>query len=328
MPWFKGNFHCHSDRSDGLGSPQDIALFYKERAYDFLGISDHNQLTPADDYSCPGLLGIPCCEYTAEFNCHVVGVGVSEAVAPNFLTDDIWKRMAPEEALFAKSAKDQHKLKVLILQDGIDKILRAGGIPVLAHPLWHWAYDHAEMMQLSKCSHFEICNASPDCNSFPMPGKSFGDELWDKLLSASFRFFGCASDDAHMYFSGFTTRSPFGSKGFNMVFSSKLSRDNILESFEKGRFYATTGVLIESLRVTERMISISILRSGEERLVIDFIGKDGKLLKSEVALASEYKFQGDELYVRIRVSSSSGVFAWTQPVFLDSVASWRHVFDN
>jgi len=29
MPWYKGNLHCHSSRSDGKATPEHVAKFYK-----------------------------------------------------------------------------------------------------------------------------------------------------------------------------------------------------------------------------------------------------------------------------------------------------------
>ncbi len=42
--WLKGNLHTHSLWSDGDEFPERIARWYRERDYDFLGISDHNSL--------------------------------------------------------------------------------------------------------------------------------------------------------------------------------------------------------------------------------------------------------------------------------------------
>jgi hypothetical protein len=116
-------------------------------------------------------------------------------------------------------------MRVAILQDGIDKTLAAGGIPIITHPFWHWTYNYEEVLKLQNCTHFELCNASPDCNSVPLPGKSYPDEMWDNLLSRNYRIFGAASDDAHEYSGGFTPRTPFGGRGWNVVKTQQLSEE-------------------------------------------------------------------------------------------------------
>lgn len=39
--FFRGNLHCHSDRSDGALSPAELVRAYREAGYDFLAITDH-----------------------------------------------------------------------------------------------------------------------------------------------------------------------------------------------------------------------------------------------------------------------------------------------
>jgi hypothetical protein len=39
--FFRGNLHCHSDRSDGLGGPEEVVAAYRDAGYDFLCLSDH-----------------------------------------------------------------------------------------------------------------------------------------------------------------------------------------------------------------------------------------------------------------------------------------------
>jgi hypothetical protein len=48
--WYKGNTHTHSLWSDGNDFPDMIAAWYKERDYDFLGMSDHNILARGDKW--------------------------------------------------------------------------------------------------------------------------------------------------------------------------------------------------------------------------------------------------------------------------------------
>ena len=40
--FYKGQFHAHTWWSDGKAAPEQAVAFYKERGYDFLGLSEHN----------------------------------------------------------------------------------------------------------------------------------------------------------------------------------------------------------------------------------------------------------------------------------------------
>jgi hypothetical protein len=48
--WYKGNLHTHSLWSDGDDFPERIATWYRDRGYDFLGISDHNTAQQGDKW--------------------------------------------------------------------------------------------------------------------------------------------------------------------------------------------------------------------------------------------------------------------------------------
>ena len=41
--FWRGNLHCHSDRSDGLRAPHEVAAAYREAGYDFIALSDHSE---------------------------------------------------------------------------------------------------------------------------------------------------------------------------------------------------------------------------------------------------------------------------------------------
>src|SRR5688500_8687075 len=48
--WYKGNLHTHSLWSDGDDFPERIALWYRDRGYHFLAISDHNTVQEGDKW--------------------------------------------------------------------------------------------------------------------------------------------------------------------------------------------------------------------------------------------------------------------------------------
>src|SRR5215211_5192897 len=39
--FFRGNLHCHSNRSDGLRDPEEVVGAYRDAGYDFVCLSDH-----------------------------------------------------------------------------------------------------------------------------------------------------------------------------------------------------------------------------------------------------------------------------------------------
>jgi hypothetical protein len=93
-----------------------------------------------------------------------------------------------------------------------------------------------------------------------------------------------------------------------------------------GEFYATTGVTLLSYEASSTTIRIQLSDrpqdlgwtapgANPQLYRTEFIGKGGKVLKLDESLSPVYEFTGSELYVRARITSSDGQFAWTQPVF-------------
>ncbi|MFL5975657.1 MAG: PHP domain-containing protein, partial [Solirubrobacterales bacterium] len=39
--FWRGNLHCHSNRSDGHWAPERVAAAYRDAGYDFIALSDH-----------------------------------------------------------------------------------------------------------------------------------------------------------------------------------------------------------------------------------------------------------------------------------------------
>ena len=39
----KGGLHCHTTRSDGRGTPEEVIRLHAEHGYDFLAITDHRK---------------------------------------------------------------------------------------------------------------------------------------------------------------------------------------------------------------------------------------------------------------------------------------------
>ena len=63
--WWKGNTHTHSWWSDGDSPPENAAAWYREHGYDFLVISDHNQMQ-AGALSRGGIVKYPSFWYTID----------------------------------------------------------------------------------------------------------------------------------------------------------------------------------------------------------------------------------------------------------------------
>jgi predicted metal-dependent phosphoesterase TrpH len=278
--WYKGNIHCHTTRSDGQLSLQELINTYSDKGYNFLVITDHNTLTIPDSSINlpPGFILIQGEEINindppGNENKHLNGIGLSEE--------------------FKSFPGMTH-------QDIIDGINKAGGIPILNHPgRWNsWGEDlNTEVTAIGKLEnihHMEVYNRG-----------DFFLDIWDGLLSTGKKIYCVASDDTHI--------PDHIGKGWIMVRSSRLDKDNILEAIRNGNFYASTGIILSSVRADNGKIHIA----SENGNLITFIGrnKDGSQI-NEVVMGREGDFENREniSYLWVEVSNNEGQKAWTQPL--------------
>ena len=143
--------------------------------------------------------------------------------------------------------------------------------------------------------------------------------------------YGLATDDAHDHYEVDATSVP--GRGWVMVRSSSLDADAIIDAMKRGDFYASSGVGLDEVTFDEETLKIAINAEPGLTYTTEFIGvgesTPGVRPTAEVLMATtenpaRYRFTGDELYVRARITSSRAhprpyaegdrEQAWVQPV--------------
>ena len=284
--WLKGNLHTHTLQSDGDTAPEEVAAWYRDHGYDFLVITDHDKITRI---AAPeGLVLIPGEEVTDRLPkkpLHVNALGLERIVAPQ-----------------------GGKTPVEVLQRNIDAVRAAGGVPLVNHPNFGWAFGAEELLQLRNYALLEIASGHPYVNTLGPPS---AEAMWDRLLSSGRRVWGVAVDDSHHWKRTLDTDVALPGKAWVVVRSEKRDAKSILAALERGQFYASTGVELED--VAPYRVAVKVKNGARYR--IQFIGSGGRVLQESEGPAAEYKPRGGEGYVRVKVIDSNGRCAWTQPAF-------------
>ncbi len=299
MRWYKGNTHTHTLESDGDSSPEYVARWYKEHGYDFLVLSDHNVLT--DPATLAHLVDstfilIPGEEVTSSFErkpVHVNGLNISRVVEP---------QVGPSI--------------VATIQANVDAVREAEGVPHINHPNYRWAFGAAEIAQVENDRLLEIYNGHPLVHNEGGGGRPGLEEIWDQLLTMGKRIYGIAVDDAHHFQGEFSAERVNPGRGWVSVKAATLSPDAILESMERGLFYASTGVQLEDVIIAPDRIEVRIKGKGDFKYTTTFLGDGGRELMRAGGRQVVYELDGRVTYVRARVDDSSGARAWIQPVFV------------
>jgi hypothetical protein len=288
--------------SDGDSTPDEVARWYREHGYQFVVITDHNFLTSVDglnalhgaDDQFLVVKGEEITESSSGKPIHINGLDVNTRVPPQG----------------GASVVD-------VVQRNVDAIRQANGIPHINHPNFGWAITGEELRQVRNFRLLEIFNGHPLVNNLGGGGVPGMEEVWDALLSNGTLVNGIAVDDAHTFKDPGNPNVPGPGRGWVVVRAPRLEARALLDSLERGNFYASTGVELLDYRADVREVAVSVKPTTFSKYRIQFIGKGGRLLRESVEPTATYVIRGDEGYVRARVLESNGRFAWCQPILVN-----------
>jgi len=301
LHWYKGNTHTHTLNSDGDSTPDDVVRWYRENKYDFLVLTDHNFITSVDGLNAlhgadEKFLIVKGEEVTDAFqgkSIHINGLNVSRLVSPQG----------------GKSVVD-------VIQRNVDAIRDAMGIPHINHPNFGWSITVDDLKQIRNDRLLEIYNGHPLVNNLGGGGVPGMEEVWDTILSSGKLIYGIAVDDAHTFKQPWNPDVAKPGKGWVVVRADRLSAASILAALERGDFYASTGVELESYAATDESVTVAVKTAPTSKYRIQFIGRNGRQLQENVSSPAVYQIRGGEGYVRAKVIESNGRYAWTQPKLL------------
>jgi hypothetical protein len=299
--WFKGNTHTHTVNSDGDSTPDEVVRWYREHGYQFLVLTDHNYLTSVDGLNAlhgasEKFLVIPGEEVTmtaAAKPVHVNGLAVESLVAP------------PTAGTVLAA-----------LQQAVDAIRAVKGLPHVNHPNFRWAFSDADLRQLERTRLLEIFNGHPEVNNNGGGGVPGLEEVWDRVLTSGRLMYGIAVDDAHHFKRPGDPLASGPGRGWVSVRAPRLETRAIVEALDRGEFYASTGVELDTYEATATGVSLKVRATTYSKYRVQFIGKGGRVLAEQTEPSASYSFKGDEGYVRAKVLESNGRIAWTQPVLV------------
>jgi hypothetical protein len=298
--WYKGNTHTHTTESDGDSAPEVVIEWYRSHGYDFLVLSDHNVFTDPerfDHLQDSSFIIIAGEEVTSSFErrpVHVNGLGVPGLVEAR-----------------------QDSTMVATIQANVDAIREVEGVPHINHPNFGWAFGAEELAQVRGDRLLEIHNGHPTVHNVGGGGAPGMEAVWDALLTGGKRIYGIAVDDAHHFQGEFSPDRANPGRGWVAVRADGLEGTSVLEALEAGRFYASTGVELADVRVTDRRIEIEIAPRANFRYTTAFIGAGGRELARTTLNPAVYDLSGSEMYVRAKIVDSRGDAAWVQPVFVE-----------
>lgn len=224
------------------------------------------------------------------------------------------------------------------------------------HPNFGWGVTAEDLARVRGENFFEVYNGHPTVYNTGDGVHASTERIWDIILTRRLTelglplMYGIATDDGHSYHK-MPSRASEPGRGWVMVLAPELTPAALIENLEKGRFYASSGVTLSRVVSDDKGLTLEIAGEEGAEYTIEFVGtsvgfdpqsspvldKDGKeldvtrrysddigrVLAKSTGTSASYQFQGDELYVRARITSSKlhpnpsqpGDFqqAWVQP---------------
>ncbi len=368
--WLRGNMHTHTFWSDGDDFPENVVRWYSENGYDFLVMTDHNLILEGERWRSFPLEHKALDKYKNAFGEEWVETKPDTATVANVLVR--LKTLNEFRGLFEKPGEfmlmmgneisNPHAVHLLAFEQNrvlpmvrgnvderermiaetvrnVDNYRVETGInthAALAHPNFTWAITAEMMLNTPALRFFEVYNGHPAVNNGGDEFRACTDRIWDIVLANRLSqggqlLYGLATDDAHNYHGG--NAGP--GKGWVMIKSDHLNENAILDAIDKGDFYASTGVELNTISFKGKTLKVAINPREGESYVTEYIGtrrgfnteseptldasgnpfenttrtysdEIGTVLAVSDGIESSYSFKGDELYVRARITSSAG----------------------
>ena len=285
--WLRGNLHAHSTRSDGARDPEAVIDAYVRRGYDFLMLSDHDITSTRAECAAwtartGGMILIPGNEITAN--------------GPHILHVDADRHVGP----------DMPRQRILNLINEYSQAPGGRGFAIINHPNWQGQFDHCTIAQMREWVGYlgmEIYNGLIS----RLDGSPYATDKWDMLLGQGRRVWGFANDDSH-------AAEGDDGLGWNMVYVKDRTLDGVVASLRAGRFYASTGVVINAIEVHGDTIRIET----ENAHRITALMNTGQRFGKADDKAIEVRVPRHASYVRFECWGAGESFAWTQPFFVEA----------
>jgi hypothetical protein len=280
----KINFHTHTTCSDGKKTPAEAAEIYKAAGYDAIALTDHYFFAEGGEIA--GLKILSGVEY--DTNLCYGREGVYHILALGCERDPMVEgepRLPAEEI--------------------VEKIIAAGGTPVLAHPAWSLNQPEIALL-LKDVMLTEIYNSVSDAGESSRPYSGCFADLAACLGKPMLLM---ATDDTH-YYEDDKTKS-----AVMLECEADASEAEIIAALRAGKFYATQGPEVHIAREGDEIV----VRSSPVSRISLFTNvawSEGYCSRGEGLTEHRKKITPREKFVRAEVTDADGKQAYTNYIVL------------
>ena len=182
-----------------------------------------------------------------------------------------------------------------------------GGMVIACHPHWqrenYWTAK--AILSQQDIEGMEIDNGVIS----RLSGRGLAVDTWDEVLSSGRLIWGFANDDFHRWYDL--------ARCWNMVYAAP-HQPAIIEAVRKGKFYASTGLVLTALEMTNGsnlFLSATHQNGFQEQMRYEFIGLRARTLGVTYGKSASWVLDTTEPYVRVCITAPNGAQLWTQPIY-------------
>jgi hypothetical protein len=294
--FYRGNLHCHSDRSDGALAPAELVRVYREAGYDFIAITDHFE----ERYGWPvtDTRALRSDDFTTLVAAELSSGDWSDPGA-------YWVAAIGLPPDFAPPPPDDHAQAIV-------RAAAAGAFVCLLHP----GLNDLRPEVVDRLPAFEAIHAVEVYTHqswIYRPDTAIAVPFLDALLADGRRLGLVAGDDAHF------RDGPDAFGAWVEVFARDRDPNALLEALEAGTYYATQGPTIDGLTLDDDELRVAcspsarVLLTGPSGLWRRWRWRLGAPLIAE-AVFSISDFRGS--FCRVTIVDADGRRAWSNPIWV------------
>jgi histidinol phosphatase-like PHP family hydrolase len=290
--WYRGNLHTHSNRSDGIASPEQVLAEYRAAGYDFLVLTDHFEAE----------WGWAITDTTAARDAEFTTLLGAELSSAHWDDEDVfWVNAIGLPADFAPPGDDEPHA------EAIRRAAEAGAYNVLLHPGLTNLLDF-DRLPVEQLHAVETYNQNA---AVAWPDQGEARYAVDALLARGHALHVTVGDDAHWHhrwdrFAAWVD-----------VRAGSLDPDALLDALKRGAYYSSQGPRIDDVSVHDDRVHVTCSAARS----IALTGIHG--WRSDVKVDERLEQATLDLgrlrspYWRLTVTDADGKRAWTNPVWLD-----------
>ena len=222
---YKGDTHLHTCRSDGEGTPFEVACAYREAGFDFIVITDHHKFAPSEEGKAEieALTDLFCVFRGEEVHnksmgyFHIINFGGESSVNDIIETDDEYvntqiSKLLKERCFDGLSDPRSAAYRIFVAEE----IRKRGGLAVMAHPFWdcygEYHMQTEEFIYHWKNANFDALEVIAACDG-DGNGNNLQEMLRCDMLKEGYKIPIVGSSDAH------TTKPKCDVDLFNLQFT-------------------------------------------------------------------------------------------------------------